>query len=62
MAPDIKYIPIEPVEQRRFIDKLADKIWGKSTEIVVCILLLILAVPILGVMVKWTLHQLAVMG
>lgn len=33
----------------------------EGTDIVACILILILAIPILGVIVKWTLHQLVVM-
>ncbi len=62
MAPDIKYIPIEPVERRSKLDKLADWIWGRKTEIVFCAVLILLAAVIIPVMMAWAVHQLAMIG
>ena len=56
MGHKITYIPREPVEEQEHW------LWSKRTEIVACILILVMAIPILGVMLKWTVHQLTTMG
>ena len=61
MAPNQKYTLVEPADQC-LEDKLADQIWGKRTEIVACILIMIVTIPVLGVMAIWMVHQLSTMG
>lgn len=59
MYSKVQNIPLETAEHSS--DRMADLIWSKKTEIVAFILIMIMALPILGVMITWTLHQLAVM-
>ncbi len=51
MEHKIEYIPREPVEEHW--------VWSKGTEAVACILIAVMAVPVLVVMVVWMVRQLA---
>lgn len=54
MQHKIEYLPRKPVEEHW--------VWGKTTEVVVCTLILCMALPVLAVMAIWVAHQLASMG
>jgi hypothetical protein len=54
MSHKIEYLPREPVEEHW--------VWGKTTEVVACTLILCIAIPVLAVMAIWMAHQLACMG